>query len=208
MNKVYHYYYYYIIIFLFLNKFIDNTNETVRVIVFFCCVDRIDLRFSTSGAMGNIFCSDCCKKQGYKSLDDNFEEGISIFDSNINFFNGLWIERKFTQNTAYERRFLWVTEDDTDASNRKGYSIHMSEFAAKNRRHKEANLKDVVKIEIGKPSKAALAVNDNHCLTINFKLGGGIDLKFENQVDRDLWHKKLKTILAYHQSLEKKSLDK
>ncbi len=161
--------------------------------------------------MGNIFCSDCCKKQGYKSIDDSiddFKDGNNIFDKNINFFNGLWLERKFTQNTAYEKRFLWVSEDDVDQGKRKGYSIHMSEYSDKKRRHKEANLKDVVKIDVGKPSKAAQAVDENFCLTINFKLGGGIDLKFENQMDRDLWYKKLKTILFYYNDLEKKSLDK
>jgi len=155
--------------------------------------------------MGNIFCSDCCRKQGYKSLDDNYEEEATIYDPNLNMFNGLWLERKFTQNTGYEKRFLWVSEDPSESEKRKSYSIHMSEFPAKNRRHKEANLKDVVKIDIGKPNKAAQVVNDSYCLTINFKLGGGIDLKFDNQTDRDMWHKKLKTILAYHNSVEKKS---
>ena len=44
---------------------------------------------------------------------------------------------------------------------------------------KEASLKDVVQIKIGNPDKAAHAVDGNHCLTVSFKLGGGIGLKFD-----------------------------
>ena len=165
--------------------------------------------------MGNIFCSDCCKKQGYESIDDSiddFKDGSNIFDESISFFYGLWLERKFIQNTAYEKRFLWVSEDDVDEfkykgyGKHKGYTIHMSEYSEKRKRHKEANLMDLVRIDVRKPSKAAQAVDENFCLTINFKAGGGIDLKFENQTDRDLWHKKLKTILFYYNDLKKKSL--
>jgi len=42
--------------------------------------------------------------------------------------------------------------------------------------------------------KGLTPAHESLCLTINFKRGGGIDLKFENEAIRDLWYESLNNL--------------
>jgi hypothetical protein len=105
-------------------------------------------------------------------------------------FEILQIEQKFTSKLLYEKKFVWV--------NLSARSIHMSEYNSKERCHKEASLSDVTAVELGVPKKfeEGLAPIADHCLTVVFKRGGGIDLKFDNQNTRDIWAETLTKIVA------------
>ena len=58
----------------------------------------------------------------------------------------------------------------------------MSATAVKEKRHKEASLADVTDIIAGPPNKCKNLTpsHEKTCLTVQFKRGGGIDLKFDN----------------------------
>ncbi len=78
----------------------------------------------------------------------------------------------------------------------------MSQFFTKDRRHKEASLQDITSVVAGPPARykkdGADGENiiDSKCLTINFKRGGGIDLVFKSEADRNLWFTTVKKIIA------------
>ena len=65
----------------------------------------------------------------------------------------------------------------------------MSDHGSKDRRHKEASLSDVTDVVKGMPKKfkEGLVPAPEHCLTVVFKRGGGIDLKFDTENTRDIW---------------------
>ena len=79
----------------------------------------------------------------------------------------------------------------------------MSQFMTKDRRHKEATLSDVISVVAGPPAKGKRSadLNDSCCLTINFKRGGGIDLVFRSEADRNLWFSTLKKIIVQNGTL-------
>ena len=160
--------------------------------------------------MGNLFCSDCCAKDGaasgYAAMSTGGEgstfssstggEFISSIqkevDPSSSIFNGTFVDQKFTSKTTYEPRFIWVNLDTL--------TIHMSQHNTKERRHKEASLADVTNVERGAPKRVKSVsddVNDTVCLTVNFQRGGGIDLKFSSAAECDLWMKVLSKIVAY-----------
>eukprot|EP01034_Spumella_vulgaris_P022498 gene22498-28626_t len=68
----------------------------------------------------------------------------------------------------------------------------------KDRRHKEASLVDVVSVAAGPPEKFKARVSasgvpeefqdSDLCLSVKFVRGGGIDLKFKTEEERDSWH--------------------
>ena len=83
--------------------------------------------------------------------------------------------------------YIWV--------NLETFTIHMSEHGVKERKHKEASLTDVIKVDKGNPLKGDAKESDKDLsLTITFKRGGGIDLKFENTNVRDQWFELLTKI--------------
>ncbi len=158
--------------------------------------------------MGN-FCS-CCEKD-YTELPDSSTElaqineekegaefisvqtdevhiGKEEYDQNLAPFKGLSIDLKFTSKSSYEQKFVWL--------NSYSYTIHMSQVASKERRHKEASLADVTGIIAGPPlkCKAFTQAHESLCITVNFKRGGGIDLKFDSEEMRDLWFQTLSTL--------------
>lgn len=111
-------------------------------------------------------------------------------DLNADVFQGIPIQQKFSNRSLYETRFIWIKL--------KSRTIHLSEHMTRDRRHKEASLQDVVSIFAGPPKKP-LGKSDadaDLCLTVHFKAGGGIDLKFQTQEQRDRWHYYLKKIVA------------
>lgn len=77
----------------------------------------------------------------------------------------------------------------------------MSQHMSKDRRHREASLADVTGVVAGPPAKRKPSEGEDesiymrNCLTINFKRGGGIDLQFKNEDERDEWLDALTKIL-------------
>ena len=119
--------------------------------------------------MGAI--SSCCVQNGLDNLDRS--KLTEVLD-------GIWVQQKFTSKSTYARMFIWI--------NLETFTIHMSEHATKERKHKEASLGDVTKVEQGLPSKGDAKESDKDVsLTITFKRGGGIDLKFDNNEVRNKW---------------------
>lgn len=90
-------------------------------------------------------------------------------------------------------RFVWL--------NAVTGTIHMSQHMSKDRRHREANLADVTDVVAGPPMKRKQIEGEDesiylkNCLTINFKKGGGIDLQFKSEEERDEWLDALTKIL-------------
>ena len=121
--------------------------------------------------MGAI--SSCCTRGDEISSLDRTQLGAVL--------DGIMVQQKFTSKTNYSRMFIWINLDT--------FTIHMSEHSSKERKHKEASLGDVTKVASDLPQK--VDVNDvkdpNTSLTITFKRGGGIDLKFDTKEVRDLW---------------------
>ena len=97
--------------------------------------------------------------------------------------------------TNYNQRFIWITLSGDRQT------INMSEFMSKERRHKEASMSQVLNVTPGIPEKIPNGFQKNAnsvgcCLTISFTRGGGIDIKFQNQKERDKWHEYLTKILC------------
>ena len=120
--------------------------------------------------MGNL-CSSCCEKSDYTEIVDTNTEltpsqsaqgvpvaavnsgvdkegmefstvqkdeahiGTEKFDQNLSPFKGLHVDLKFTSKSSYESKFVWL--------NSYSNTIHMSQVASKEKRHKEASLADV-----------------------------------------------------------------
>lgn len=70
----------------------------------------------------------------------------------------------------------------------------MSQYDVKERRHKEASLADVTDVVAGPPQKQRRTSDGNgglddgkRCLSVHFKRGGGIDLRFASNKERDVW---------------------
>jgi len=74
----------------------------------------------------------------------------------------------------------------------------MSDHSSKERRHKEASLTDVTDFVLGMPKrfKEGLVPIPEHCLTVVFKRGGGIDLKFDTENTRNIWAETLSRIVS------------
>jgi len=113
----------------------------------------------------------------------------SYFDQNLSCFVGVKdLLVKFSSKNTYEPKFIWL-----DSQFR---TIHMSEHPTKDRRHKEASLDDVTSVVAGPPHKAQPS-NERAadlCLTVTFKKGGGVDLKFPTKEMRDEWYTNLSKI--------------
>lgn len=119
--------------------------------------------------MGAI--SSCCVTDGIGSLDRSTLGEV---------LDGIWVQQKFTSKSTYSKMFIWINLDT--------FTIHMSEHGSKERKHKEASLSDVTKVDAGLPAKGDFKEADKDLgLTITFKRGGGIDLKFESTDIRKKW---------------------
>ena len=117
---------------------------------------------------------------------------VKSLDSDSSIFQGLELYQKFVNRSNFERKFIWV-----NISNR---TIHMSTFTNKERSHKEANLSEVTSITAGPPtiiSKDEEINVNGRCLTIHFQKGGGIDLKFASEKERNNWYDTLRKIIIY-----------
>ena len=121
------------------------------------------------------------------------------FDLKSPVFEGSTVDQKFSNKSTYDSKFVWINFD--------ARTINLSEYTNKGKRHKEASLSDVVNVVAGPPDKHK-AIDSNNpggvtkkldistCLTITFVRGGGIDLRFKNEVERDAWYVALTKLLA------------
>jgi hypothetical protein len=117
-------------------------------------------------------------------------DGSKKFDDNLPVFQGCVVEQKFSNKSSYETKFAWI--------NLESRSLNLSEHMTKERRHKEASLVDVVSVAAGPPEKFKAHVSatgtptefqdSDLCLSVKFIRGGGIDLKFKTEEERDSWH--------------------
>ena len=120
------------------------------------------------------------------------------FDLKSPVFEGSTVDQKFSNKSTYDSKFVWINFD--------ARTINLSEYTNKGKRHKEASLSDVVNVVAGPPDKHK-AIDSNNpgvtkkldistCLTITFVRGGGIDLRFKDEVERDAWYVALTKLLA------------
>ena len=89
---------------------------------------------------------------------------------------------KFTSKELYESTRIWLQVESG--------SIHMSQFDDKKKSHKEANIADMKEVVNGgpkrpKPGDPLYPSDINKCATVRFVKGGGIDIIFDSQKDRD-----------------------
>ena len=148
-------------------------------------------------------CNSCCF-DGELTNDGDFidlssvqpsteESLLKAIDVNSQVFQGASILQKFTHNDNLEQRFIWV-----DFTN---HTIHLSTFENKERRHKEANLADVISLKAGLPTKIAKQSDtgemEDKCMTLNFKRGGNIDLMLDSKESRNLWYHTLRKIVEH-----------
>lgn len=168
-----------------------------------CCeADKNKYASVGEGEANNDSCLSCCKsskkkgrvpgEDGESFHDDpgaNFKILLKEFDMKSSIFEGAHIPRKFSRNTKYENRFMWV--------NLESRTIHMSQHSTKDRRHKEASLSDVTSIVRGTPNlEDAVIVKPSLCLTINFQRDSGIDLRFSSEEECELWFNVLCRIMV------------
>lgn len=120
------------------------------------------------------------------------------FDLKSPVFEGSTVDQKFSNKSTYDSKFVWINFD--------ARTINLSEYTNKGKRHKEASLSDVVNVVAGPPDKHK-AIDSNNpgvtkkldistCLTITFVRGGGIDLRFKDEIERDAWYVALTKLLA------------
>ena len=147
-------------------------------------------------------CNSCCSDGelvndgefvNLSSTQPSLEESlVKTIEVNSPVFQGVNLLQKFTNSDKFEPRFVWV--DFTS------HTIHLSTFKNnKDRRHKEANLADVVSLRAGLPNKVPKEQFDQDltgkCMTISFKRGGNVDLMLDTTESRQLWYNTLRKIV-------------
>eukprot|EP01038_Epipyxis_sp_PR26KG_P009805 gene9805-13194_t len=125
---------------------------------------------------------------------------LQEFDLDSPVFKGTRLEQKFANKAAYDVRFGWI--------NLSQRTINISEHMTKDRRHKEASLTDVVNVVAGPPEKYKMLegkehLNINKCLSIKFVRGGGIDLRFSTENERNQWYDAIIKIVRQQSSLDR-----
>jgi hypothetical protein len=133
-------------------------------------------------------------------LDASLESSaLKEFDPNSSVFKGCVVDQKFTNKSSFEPKFAWINPTTR--------SINLSEHMSTQRRHKEANIADIVTVVAGPPEKyrppseVSSNLDFRSCLTVNFHRGGGIDLKFNSEAERDEWCKVLTKMVRTQQDL-------
>lgn len=131
--------------------------------------------------------------------DASFEQSVAReFDPNSLVFKGTVVDQKFTNKSSFEPKFAWI--------NLTTRSINLSEHISRDRRHKEASIADIVTVVAGPPEKyrppteLSATLDFRLCLTVNFQRGGGIDLKFKSEEERDQWCSVLTKLVKTQQS--------
>lgn len=121
------------------------------------------------------------------------------FDQKQSVFSGTWVQQKFSNKSLYDPKFAWI--------NIQSRTLNLSDFPAKEKRHKEASLSDVISLIAGPPDKYRGPVGSapptpSLCLTVKFVRGGGIDLLFESQQDRETWYEAMSKLLVHQKHIE------
>jgi hypothetical protein len=165
-------------------------------------------------------CLSCFK--GYRSIPNDERVGIMMNDRYANNFTGYEhfpqptgaidrgteVDIKFTSKFSYSKKFIWI--------NKRTLTINMSKYSSKERSHKEASLSDLTSVIAGPPaiykpidmstgmsnSSLPAQVDGKLCLTINFSKGGGIDIKFSTEEERNLWFTELNNIVLRQGKLQ------
>lgn len=131
------------------------------------------------------------------------QEDIQEFNLESPVFKGTNVEQKFSNKSTYEQRFVWI--------NLETRTLNLSEYKVKEKRHKEASLGDVINIVAGPPEKFkapvdksgnAVKLNIDTCMSVTFIRGGGIDLKFKSEAERDAWYSTLTKIMSQRRAIE------
>ena len=130
--------------------------------------------------------------------DASYEASIlKEFDMGSSVFKGTVVDQKFTNKSSFEPKFAWVNVNTR--------SINLSEHMSTQKRHKEANIADIVTVVAGPPEKyrppnaISGPLDFRLCLTVNFHRGGGIDLKFKSEAERDEWYAVLTKLVQSQQ---------
>lgn len=110
-------------------------------------------------------------------------------------FKGTKALQKFSNKSTFEPRFLWV--------NLHNQTLNLSEHMTKEKRHKEVGIKDIVSVLQALPvknssekKKDADKLDVSRCLTVNFTKGGGIDLQFATNDEREAWYSALTKLMS------------
>eukprot|EP00600_Ochromonadales_sp_CCMP1393_P000637 CAMPEP_0174986608 /NCGR_PEP_ID=MMETSP0004_2-20121128/19053_1 /TAXON_ID=420556 /ORGANISM="Ochromonas sp., Strain CCMP1393" /LENGTH=134 /DNA_ID=CAMNT_0016239509 /DNA_START=76 /DNA_END=477 /DNA_ORIENTATION=+ len=116
-------------------------------------------------------------------------DGALDFDLNSPVFQGSTVEQKFSNKSSYDQKFVWI--------NLGSKTLNLSEYKTKEKRHKEASIRDIVNVVAGPPERYKAPVDESTnipaklnvgtCLSVTFVRGGGIDLKFKTEAERDAW---------------------
>lgn len=117
------------------------------------------------------------------------DESLDGFDREQPVFKGMIVEQKFHNKTSYDRRLAWIKLE--------ARTLCLSEYESTNRKHKEARISDITGLVAGPPDKIKATVADSAALmnggswdcylSIKFQRGGGVDLRFRNRTERDMW---------------------
>ena len=145
------------------------------------------------------------EKTTFKAESSEFQEVVGEsggFDLSLKVFQGLSVDQKFTSSRSFEKRFIWI--------NHESRTLHMSQYDTKERRHKEASLADVTSVDKRPPQKYKKVHDDEpnetdeRFLTVHFVRGGGIDLRFDNTSERDIWFSVFDRFVKQNQVLNAK----
>jgi hypothetical protein len=124
-------------------------------------------------------------------------------------FKGTTAMQKFSNKSTYDSKYLWI-----NVHNR---TLNLSEYNSKEKRHKEASIGDIVNVVAGPPEKykplvdekgEAEKLNIGQCLSVTFVRGGGIDLKFLTEAERDAWYIALTKLMAFHRNATPQTQEK
>lgn len=141
----------------------------------------------------------------FRSFPDA-QETEKEFDLNSPVFKGMVVQQKFFNKSSYDPKFVWI--------NLSTRSLCLSEHNIKERRHKEANISDIVGVMAVAPEKykagqnangETISLDPNLCLSIKFVRGGGIDLQFQTKEERDIWYHVICRLTIQEKDLQKKS---
>lgn len=125
-------------------------------------------------------------------------------DLNSPVFKGTTALQKFSNKSTYDQKYVWI--------NIHSRTLNLSEYSSREKRHKEASIGDIVNVVAGPPEKyKAVAdekgntekLNIGQCLSVTFVRGGGIDLKFLSEAERDAWYIALTKLMANHRAAQK-----
>jgi hypothetical protein len=128
-------------------------------------------------------------------------EDLLDLDLSSPVFKGTTCDQKFSNKSTYDQKFIWI--------NIHSRTINLSEYKTKEKRHKEAGIADIVNVVAGPPEKYKATTDANGSpekmniglfLSVTFIRGGGIDLRFASETERDAWYLAITKLMANHRA--------